>query len=83
MRSAHQMKKFLSDMKLASLIEVNRYLEEKGYELTADKNKNGMYRCDIYKDGQFVREAKNEYLTWEEAQEQTAIDMFNWFIKQQ
>lgn len=68
-------------MKLASLIEVYRYLEDKGYTLIVLENENGMYQCDIYKDLQFVRKAKNEYKTWEEAQEKTSIDMFNWFVK--
>lgn len=68
---------------IPSLLDVNRYLDKKGYVLTADKNKNGMYQCDIYKDGQFVKTAKNEYKTWDEAQRETSKDMFNYFITKQ
>lgn len=70
-------------MKLASLIDVYRYLNNKGYEITASLNEKNLYECYIYKDGQFVRKAKESYKTWFEAQEKTSIKMFNFFIEQE
>lgn len=70
-------------MKLASLLDVYRFLNEKGYELTADKNNNNLYQCDIYKEGQFIKTAKKSYLTWNEAQEKTSTDIFNFLINKE
>lgn len=67
----------------ANLIEINRHLSDNGYEITADINENGMYRCDIYEKGIFFNQSKKEFKTWELAQETTAKEMFNWFISQQ
>lgn len=63
-----------------SILDINRYLEDKGYDIHPVKQSDGMYKCDIYKDDQYVRAAKNSYKTWQEAMRQTSIDMFNYFI---
>lgn len=62
---------------------INRYLSDKGYEITSDKNNNGMYQCDIYLKGQYIRTSKLEFNTWEDAQFYTAKEMFNWFISKE
>ncbi len=62
---------------LASNIEINRYLESKGYDIFPFKIDKGMFKISLWRHDEFVDFGRFEYTTWQEAQEKTSRDIYN------
>jgi hypothetical protein len=66
---------------MISLFEIHNYLSNKGIDIWAVKQDNGMYRCQVYESDKFQVDSSFEYATHQEARDETARKIYKHLTK--
>ena len=59
-----------------SLIELNRYMESKGFNITIEKKQDGKYSAHLWSNDEYVKESQLTYKDQHEARKQTSINIY-------